>query len=390
MTEETTPGGERERKKQGRLSVMDIYEKLARHLSALGMGYPVKEELIEILKENFTAQEAEVALAIPNTPTPLQPVEVKDILAGIPLSRKALVAHLERLAHKGLIFSGTTQGGERGYALHQVGYGFPQTFFWGGQESPHAVKMARLVARYFNRETTEEAYSPSETKPYRYIPVGRTLETGKQAVLPFHMIEHVVEQATTLAVAHCPCRMAYTLNGRRCDHPTEVCLKFNDLARYVIERGLAREVTREEALEIVRRAEEAGLVHFVDNAEGDIQHNCNCCGCACWNVGNIRRRRIPRDVLMATYFIRETDEEECSGCGACVDVCPVLAVGMEGDLPRVDTDWCIGCGVCGTVCPTGAARVVLRPDRSDRLPAREFRELHTIIRREKGSGGRVL
>ena len=43
----------------------EIYKKLAKHLSALGMGYPEKEELIEILRESFTPQEAEVALAIP-------------------------------------------------------------------------------------------------------------------------------------------------------------------------------------------------------------------------------------------------------------------------------------------------------------------------------------
>lgn len=47
----------------------DIYKKLAKHLASLGMGYPEKEELLEILRENFTPQEAEVALAIPTRPS---------------------------------------------------------------------------------------------------------------------------------------------------------------------------------------------------------------------------------------------------------------------------------------------------------------------------------
>lgn len=160
-------------------------------------------------------------------------------------------------------------------------------------------------------------------------------------------------------------------------------MKYNDMARYVIDRGLAREITKEEALELIRRTEEEGLVHFVDNTEGDIQHNCNCCGCACWNVGNIRRRKFPRDAIMATYFIRETDEDECSGCGECAEICPVDAIKMEEDLPVVDREWCIGCGVCATVCPTEAVKIVVRPDKIGQLPAADFGELHEKILGEK-------
>jgi len=361
----------------------DVYAKLAGHLSRLGMGYPVREDLVDILKEMFSPVEAEVALAVPNTPTPLEPVGVDEIRKGTNLDRQALVDILDGLDERGLLYSAPMGDGRKGYALHQVGFGFPQTFHWKGDDTPQARKMARLTGKYFNREVTREAFSPSVTKPYRYIPVGKTLPAGLQVVYPFHMIEDVVGKARLIAVAHCPCRIAYRLAGRGCGHPTEVCMKFNDMARYVIDKGLARQITGEEALELVRRTEEAGLVHFVDNAEGEIQHNCNCCGCACWNVGSIRRRKIPRDVLMATYFIRTTDEEGCTGCGKCADICPVQAVKMEGDRAAVDEAWCIGCGVCGTVCPAGAVRIEVRPDRSGALPASTFRELHLKIKEEK-------
>ena len=363
----------------------NVYAKLAEHLSRLGMGYPVREDLVDILKEVFSSLEAEVALAIPNTPIPLEPVSVDEILKGTNLDRGPLVEILEGLDQKGLVYSGRMSDGEKGYALHQVGFGFPQTFHWKGEDTPQARKMARLTAKYFNRQVTREAFSPSETKPYRYIPVGKTVPTGVQGVYPFHMMEHVIENAGVIAVAHCPCRMAYRLVGRGCEHPTEVCMKFNDMARYVIDRGLAKEISKDEALEIVRQTEQAGLVHFVDNAEGEIQHNCNCCGCACWNVGSIRRRKIPRDVLMATYFIRRTDEDLCTGCGECVDICPVQAVKLEGDLPVIDEEWCIGCGVCATVCPTGAVQIEVRPDKSGALSAPSFRKLHEKIRLEKSS-----
>lgn len=364
---------------------LDVYERLGEHLSRLGMGYPLREDLIEILRQNFTPREAEVALALPTKVIPLRPVGIEEILAGVNLSRQELVHILDDLLQKGLLFSAKTKDGKKGYALQQVGFGFPQTFFWKGEETPHARKMAGLMAKYFSRGVTQEAFSSAaETKPYRYIPVGKNVKADKQAVYPLHMMESVIEQAKRIALAHCPCRITYSLRGGECSHPTEVCMKFNDLAQYLIDRGLGREISKEEALDIIKKSEEAGLVHFVDNAEGDIQHNCNCCGCACWNVGNIRRRKIPRDVLMATYFLRETDEDQCIGCGECVEVCPVDALKLEDEIPVVDKDWCIGCGVCGTVCSTEAIEMKLRPDKTGQLPAANFQELHEKILEEKG------
>jgi ferredoxin len=185
-----------------------------------------------------------------------------------------------------------------------------------------------------------------------------------------------------IAVAHCPCRVETQLLGRGCDYPLEVCLKFDEMADFLIEKELGRRVNKEEALEIIKQAKDDGLVHFVDNALGDIKHNCNCCGCCCWALAPIRQRKTPRDVIMATYFLRETDENDCVGCGDCIEVCPVdaLTMGAEG-FPIVDEDWCVGCGVCITKCPTGAAKL---KKKSDQIPAPNFRQLHEKIRQERG------
>ncbi|MDR3567002.1 MAG: 4Fe-4S binding protein [Syntrophobacteraceae bacterium] len=360
----------------------DIYRRLADHLSNVGMGYPARDSLLEILEENFTPLEAQIALALPTDLIPLSPATVDDIAARIAMERDELEAALERLGAKGLLFAGKTPDGARGYALLHIGFGFPQTFFWKGEDSPHARKMARLTAKYFNRQVTQEAYG-SQTKQYRYIPVGKSIKSDLQAVYPTQLMEQVIANAERIAVAHCPCRISYHLAGRGCDHPTEVCLKFDDMADFVIERGLAKELSRDQALEVIRLAEEAGLVHFVDNAEGKIKHNCNCCGCACWNVGNIRRRKIPRDAIMATYFMRRTDPDDCLGCGECAVICPVQAVQMAGGVPVTDTEWCIGCGVCATVCPTEAVFLEVRQDRVGERPAADFHELHQKILKEK-------
>ncbi len=359
-----------------------VYSQLARHLTTLGMGYPPGEELEEILKENFTPEEATIALSLRTKVPPLELTPIDEIAQKVDSSRSRLARILDDLASRGLLFSGTTKDGKRGYALQQMGYGFPQGFFWKGEKSAHSHKMAELIHKYAKaRNINHEAYATTQTKNYRYIPVEETMEHDTHAVLPFEQMEQVIEKTRRIAVAHCPCRMTTELRGRRqCDHAMEVCLKYDELADYVIERQMAREISKAEALEIIQQCEEAGLVHMVDNAREEIKHTCNCCGCCCWSVGTIKRRRIPRDDLIATYFIRDTDKEACTGCGQCVDVCPVDAISLEGDYPAVDKDWCIGCGVCLKPCPTAAAFLKRK---TAEIPPRDFRELHTRILEER-------
>lgn len=359
----------------------DIYKKLAKHLSSLGMGYPEKEELLEILRENFSPEEAAVALAIPTHTIPFEPVAVEDILPHAPLSRETLEPMLDNLAQRGLLFSKRLEDGKMGYALQQFGYGFPQTFFWRGVHTPHAEKMAGLIVKYSRADQLQEVYGNTVTKAMRYVPASLSVDPENHAVFPFEMMEEVVRKVHTIALVHCPCRVtAHVIGKKRCDHALENCIKYDDLAEYLIEKKIGREVTKAEALEVLRASEKAGLVHLVDNAREGIKHTCNCCGCCCWSVGTIRRKRIPRDVLMATYFLRETDKERCSGCGQCVDICPVRVIKMEGDFPVVDPEWCIGCGVCAVPCPSSAVRLVRK---SDAIPPRDFKELHRQILKER-------
>jgi NAD-dependent dihydropyrimidine dehydrogenase PreA subunit len=359
----------------------EVYKKLAKHLSALGMGYPEKEELMEILRENFTSQEAEVALAIPTRVIPFEPVPVEEISPHVNLPQEELESILSNLAHRGLLFSKKIKRGKMGYGLQQFGYGFPQTFFWRGVDTPNAKKMADLIAKYSQTEQLREAYGDTQMKAFRYVPATPSLDPGSHAVFPFEMMEEVIQKVKVIALVHCPCRAtAHLIGKKRCDHPLENCIKYDELAEYLIEKGIGREITKAEALEVIRRSEEAGLVHLVDNAREGIKHTCNCCGCCCWSVGTIRRKRIPRDVLMATYFLRETDRERCTGCGQCVEICPVNVVKMEGDFPVVDQEWCIGCGVCAIPCPSSAIRLVRK---SDALPPKDFKELHQQILKER-------
>ncbi|MDO8722491.1 MAG: 4Fe-4S binding protein [Syntrophales bacterium] len=145
------------------------------------------------------------------------------------------------------------------------------------------------------------------------------------------------------------------------------------MADFVLEKGYGREITKEEALNIIKDTEEEGLIHFVDNCQEEVQHNCNCCSCCCWNVSPIKNRLVPRDYIMATYYLRTTDKELCSGCGQCANDCPLEIIEMAGDLPVIDESICIGCGVCLLHCPTDAAKLKRK---DENVPFQNFSILH--------------
>jgi hypothetical protein len=96
----------------------DPYTQLAHHLHALGMGYPLKGELVDILRANFSPAEAKVALALPNTRIPLELATADEVAANLGRVVKEVVDVLEELARRGLLFSSTSDDGQPGYALH--------------------------------------------------------------------------------------------------------------------------------------------------------------------------------------------------------------------------------------------------------------------------------
>jgi len=362
--------------------MQELYIRLARHLEHLIMGYPYTDELFDLLVEMFSPTEAQVALAIPNDLEPLAVVGLEHIAARAELPLPEVAAALESMAARNMLFTAPTQDGSTGYALLQVGYGLPQTFFWGGKQDETAKRMAKLVLNYFKVSTTHKVYGGVRTKSYKYAPANLSIEIPMQGVMPYEQIGSIVDTATKIAVAHCPCRLSAKILGRTdCPHSLEVCIKYDELAEFVINKGLAREISGDEAHHILAASEKEGLVHMVDNAQGQIKHTCNCCGHYCWNVGIIRRRKIPRDQLMAVYFIRETELAECTGCGACADICPVDAVKMVDDKPQVDPDWCIGCGVCALQCP---ADVISISRRLENQAPQDVTQLHQQIKKERG------
>lgn len=198
----------------------NIYKKLAGHLNKLSMGYPVSRELLDLLQAMFTPEEARAAMGIPTDLLPLQVADAATIAknADMPLDRADGL--LAGMASKRAVYSATMPSGEMGYALHQVGYGIPQSYLWGGPDGDTSTEMAKLLLKYFSVPVTREVYGKSPTKSYKYAPIGLSIDVEKQSVMPQEQIGNILASADKIGLAHCPCRTTARVSmKRRHDEP---------------------------------------------------------------------------------------------------------------------------------------------------------------------------
>ena len=189
----------------------------------------------------------------------------------------------------------------------------------------------------------------------RVIPVGQSLE-AQPWVLPGEQVAAIAAQARALAVWPCVCRSHY----RRCDAPLEVCLLLDGPAETLVGRSVARPVDLGEALRVLRRADEHGLVHMgLYMPEHGLSAICSCCACCCHELQALRlpgrRERVAR-----SEYLAETAEEGCTHCGRCVPRCPFGARVLEAGILRYRPKDCLGCGLCVSACPPGATRMIPR------------------------------
>ncbi len=332
------------------------YQRLAAHLDDAPLGAPQAPELVAILAELFSAREAEIAARLPFRPTP-----VARLARELDMEAEELEEHLAEMARRGLVFRARGAKGAR-YSLLPVVPGLLELQFMGGEVSPRLRHLAALFEAYYRPGIGRALVEAGKAgTPYsRVIPVGRVVE-NRQEILPHEQAAKVVENQEYLALTTCYCRHEAELLGKACGAPKDVCLIFGPFARYVVERGLAREIDRPQALKVLERAEDAGLVHVSDNLARGANFICNCCGCCCLFLKTITALDAPGSVAPAAW-LAVVEPAECSACGACVDACQVQAVSQQDDDPaQVDPERCLGCGLCATACAFGAITMERRP-----------------------------
>ena len=166
----------------------------------------------------------------------------------------------------------------------------------------------------------------------RVIPVESALE-GIEGVSDYERISHYLDKYDRFSVSPCSCRASRSSLGDGCGHLEEdMCVQMGRGAEHYIRTGRAREITREQALEIIQRAEENGLMHDMVNIEepGESAAICNCCACACFGL-RVGLMYGARDAIRSNY-VAEVDEAKCVACGQCVETCPGNALKLGQKL----------------------------------------------------------
>ena len=326
----------------------EVYVRLREHLDGLPGGYPATESGIElrILRRLFTPEDAGLAPHLT-----LLPEESRVIAHRAGASVEQTAQQLEAMAEKGLIFSIHRQGHAPQYQASQFAIGI-----WEWQLNKMDEGFIRDMEEYWPTFFDLDAWA--KVPQVRTIPVNESLDYAPE-VMSYEQAETLIGQHHKIAVAPCICRQEQTLIGQGCDKPQETCLSFDGGADYYVRYRMARYISREEAMDIIHLANEAGLVLQPSNSK-KASFICACCGCCCGVLRNIKRHPQPATIV-STPFIAALDEATCVGCGICIDRCQMEALEMVNGKARLNPDRCIGCGLCVSTCPTHALTLERKP-----------------------------
>ncbi len=366
----------------------DLYEDLLKGFEFMLGRLPNREQFKSALQATISEEEIRVVLLLPMQGL-IEMEEFERRASRIGISKAELHGILKRLVPEGFILSYLAPEGEVENAIvyptpsplrkldHQqriVQRGDIVIFCELQVRKKENDPMRQAATQWMNSMSEDAGRSiPTKTPYFRVIPyesaVKEQPEYGRininasvpdnTRVLPFDVVSEMVRKETMIALADCYCRSTKRNLGEGCDHPLEVCLYFNRLAVIQIETGRARQITADEAIEVLRISEEAGLIHNISNVGDGISTICNCCIHAC---GAVKSLAIGgRNAAEVSRFVVHWDSNKCIGCGICVESCPIDALTMQGEHIII-SERCVGCGLCVNRCPKLCLHLDFRED----------------------------
>jgi len=364
------------------MQLINIDEKFKRATGVVckqGMiPFPLSETAIAIIVSVVGDNEDELELIHAFNAKSSQTLE--QIVDSSGFTSEKVILLTESLAKKGLIFNQPNSSGLMVYRLLPfMAVGLMEYLFMGELKGTKKEKeLAHLFEKLTSdlREQTQNNYDAlvplfksmpaidrtvpaKETQdgnPIQIIPVDKTIDVPDEFVLPSQSVEEIVNKFDDIAVGYCFCRQRRNLLGDKCatNAPTLNCFTFGKSARFTVEQGFASAVSKEKALEIMKEAEQAGLVHKAfhpGSREASLETSiCNCCNDCCDTMNMWRNGTTP--LVNSTYHLAIVEANVCIGCGTCEERCPTNAIEVDTDgIAQVDENACFGCGVCSRFCP---------------------------------------
>ena len=349
-----------------------VYRKLARRLDAIPNGFPATESGVELrlLAKIFAPEEAALAAVMRLAWEP-----ATDIAARAGADTKTARRTLKRMVRKGLIFV-KKGNGQLIFKLMPFVVGIYE------EQLPRLdAEMATLFEQYL-QETQGGSMIHDPPAVHRVIPVDEAIPFDLE-IFPYERASAMLERAKSWGVRDCICRVQRRLIGEECDHPVENCLTFAPVENAFGHGGTTRAITKEEALRILREAEEAGLVHSTGNYRDRHYYICNCCTCCCGVLRGVAEFGAPTAVVRSDFYA-VVDADACAGCSDCIERCQFGALAVPEDVCEVDYGRCVGCGLCTTVCPTDALHLERRPEGEVPPPPANIKEWMAQRAEERG------
>ena len=325
----------------------DIYKKLARVLDTLPNGFPATESGVEIkiLKKIFAQDEAELFCRLRLTAE-----TAEQIAERTGFSLQGLEQKLTTMAEKGQVWMVEFEGVPFFRMLPWV-FGIYE--FQLGHMDRELAELAEEFGPAFGRQ-----FYSVKPQLMKTVPIEETIPSGQQT-LPYEKVSAIIENGQAFLVNNCICKKEQGILGKPCSKPMEVCLAIAPVPGVFKDTPDGRVITKEEARGIIKKSEEAGLVHLTWNVQFGHFFICNCCGCCCPGLRSIKELGVPASQVINSRYYAEIDPQTCSGCGVCADErCQVGAIRAVDDAYQVDRARCIGCGLCIGTCPTEAIRLV--------------------------------
>lgn len=351
-----------------------IFRQLQKKLDQYSMGFPETRSGIElkILQELFSEEDG--ALFLTMTPN-LETAESVSSRLGKPV--ETVSAHLEDMSRRGLLFRLGEKGVPRYGAIPFV-HGLFEF-----QVKDLKPQLARMVSEYFE-ERFDRSLQTGVEFFLRTIPVNRSVDVTHR-VAAYEDAVSILRSQTTIVAADCICRKQRQIIDQSCNKPLEACFMFGSMGQYYLDRGMGRKLETDEAIALVLKCQEAGLVTQPATAQNP-GGMCNCCGDCCGVLRALNRHPRPAELVFSNYVAR-LDSPLCIGCQTCLERCQMKALTMNDEGTAVlDPDRCIGCGLCVTTCPSGALGLEAKTGDRLRLPPATTLEQMKSLRRKRGLG----
>jgi len=322
------------------------YEKLANELDQIPNGFPRTESGVELklLAKLFTETEASMASTLSLEPRTIQ--EIAELNGTNEPDAKFILIGMVK---KGLIDLKREQG--KGFVFHLIPF---VVGFYERQNAKIDKEFAELFEQYYH----ETFHKTMLTGPsvHRIIPLEKAIPVDID-VMPYEKASTYLDKASSWGVLDCICRVQKRLIGQGCNHSVENCLVFSPKPGAFDKNDDIKALTREEALEILAEADREGLVHSVNNAQTEVYYVCNCCTCSCGVLRGMVEYGSEHSIARSDFY-EIVDEDQCTGCEACLERCLFDAMTMVDGICEVNRMNCYGCGLCISSCATDALSLV--------------------------------